>query len=91
LMIGRNGSSVSDFAADMESNLRISSDFQQSYVKKLENHADTLMDSKDHDAAIGCYSSALSLGPTDISDIIVKCCKARAGLLKEELSSATEV
>ena len=61
------------------------------FSKKLENHADTVMDSEDHDAAIGYYSSALSLDPTNINDIIVKCCKARAGSLNEELVSITKV
>jgi hypothetical protein len=87
-MIGRNGSSVSDFTTDMKGDLRIPSDFQQRWVEKLENHADM---AGDHGAAIGYYTSALSLYPTNISDIILKCCKARANLLEEELVSATKV
>jgi hypothetical protein len=49
------------------------------------------MDSKNHDAAIESYSNALSLHPTNISDIILKCCKARVGFLEDELINATQV
>jgi len=62
--------------------------FQQRCVKKLEKRADM---TNDHDMAIRHYSSALSLNPTNINDIIVKCCKARKSLLEEELVSIIEV
>lgn len=42
------------------------------------------MESRDINAAIECYSIALSLDPTNISDITIKCYKARAGLLEEQ-------
>jgi hypothetical protein len=62
-LIGFNGDSVSNFVSDTKSDLRISPDYQQRSAMKLEKRADT---AKDHDVAIGYYSSALSLHPTNI-------------------------
>lgn len=56
-----------------------------------EKMGDVAIDSENFDAAIAYYSGALSLDPPNIGDIIVKCCKARAGLLNNELIDATKV
>jgi hypothetical protein len=52
---------------------------------------DVAIYSKNFDAAIEYYSGALSLDPPNINNVIVKCCKARAGLLNNELIDATKV
>ena len=53
-------------------------DFRARCVGRLEKLGDTAMESKNHDEAIGYFSDALSLGPMDLSDILVKRSKARA-------------
>ena len=53
-------------------NSRISSDFRGRCVEKLEKLGDIARDSKKHDEAIGYYSNALSLDPTNLNDILLK-------------------
>jgi len=47
-------------------------DFRVRCVDKLEKLGDTASNSKIHDEAIGYYSSALSLDPTNANDILLK-------------------
>ncbi|KAI9574684.1 hypothetical protein HD554DRAFT_79908 [Boletus coccyginus] len=47
-------------------------DFRGRCVEKLERLGDTASSSKMHDEAIGYYSSALSLDPTNANDILLK-------------------
>ena len=47
-------------------------DFRGRCVAKLEKLGDTARDSKKHDEAIGHYSNALSLDPTNLNDILLK-------------------
>lgn len=90
-MNGRDGKRVSSRKDNAESHSAENfPDFRQHCIVKMEKGGDVAMDSKNHDAAIGSYSSALSLDPTNIS-IIVKCCKSRMGLLEDELANATAV
>jgi tetratricopeptide (TPR) repeat protein len=82
---------VSSCNNDTETWLNIPQDFQQHFVEKLEKGGDVARDSKNHDVAIGLYSSALSLNPENISNIVVKLCKARLSLLEDELRDITKV
>ncbi|KAI9571626.1 hypothetical protein HD554DRAFT_1798465 [Boletus coccyginus] len=47
-------------------------DFRGRCVEKLEKLGDTASNSKKHDEAIGYYSSALSIDPTNANDILLK-------------------
>jgi hypothetical protein len=82
---------VSAFYDNTETWLNVFQDLRQRYIEKLEKEGDEANDVKDHHVAIGSYSSALSLDPENINDIIVKCCKTRVGYLEDELSTATMV
>ena len=59
----------------------------------LESLGDTALKSEEHDNAIACYTSALSLKPSNPMDILVKRSKARASKKswKDALSDANEV
>ena len=48
------------------------SDFRRRCVEKLEKLGDTAKDSERHDEAIGYYSNALSLDPTNLNEILLK-------------------
>ncbi|KAI9571793.1 hypothetical protein HD554DRAFT_1824610 [Boletus coccyginus] len=47
-------------------------DFRGRSVEKLEKLGDVARDSKNHDEAIAHYSTALSLGPTNVNQILLK-------------------
>jgi tetratricopeptide (TPR) repeat protein len=47
-------------------------DFRIRCAARLEKLGDTARDSKKHDEAIGYYSNALSLDPTNLNDILLK-------------------
>ena len=59
----------------------------------LEGLGDTALGSGKHDEAIARYTSALSLGPSNRIDILVKRSTARASkkLWKDALTDANEV
>ena len=62
-------------------------------IENLENLGDVAMDSKNYDEAIKHYSDALSLGPTNQCDILLKRSKVRAvmGSWEEALIDADKV
>jgi hypothetical protein len=77
-------------------------EFTHRCMSRLQEIGDEASSSKKYDKALSAYSTVLSLTPshpegvltgweTDISDIIVKCCKARVGFLEDELINATQV
>ena len=67
----RSGNSVSGSNRDIAgANSTIS--LRLSSVVKLEKLGDTARDFRKHDEAIGCYSNALSLHPTNLNDILLK-------------------
>ncbi|KAG8214231.1 hypothetical protein J3R82DRAFT_11038 [Butyriboletus roseoflavus] len=68
-------------------------DFRGRCVEKLEKLGDTAMNSQNYDAAIGQYSDALALDPTNQSDILLKRSEARVvmGSWEEALSDAEQV
>ncbi|KAF8555588.1 TPR-like protein [Imleria badia] len=68
-------------------------DLKRKCIDKLEMLGDTALNSGEHDNAITRYTSALSLGPSNPRDILVKRSKARAskGLWEDALKDANEV
>ena len=46
--------------------------FRGRCIEKLEKLGDTARDSKKHDKAVGYYSDALSLDPTNLNDLLLK-------------------
>jgi len=65
---GRNGNSVGDCSRDLasaNSDNPLSPDFRRRCVEKLDKLGDGARDFKKHDEAIGYYSNALSLDPTE--------------------------
>ena len=69
------------------------SDLKEKCVKMLEAHGDTAFSSGERDEAIARYTSALSLGPSNPIDILVKRSTTRAskGLWEDALTDANEV
>ena len=69
------------------------SDFRGCCVEKLEKLGDTAMDCKNYDEVIKRYSDALTLDPTNQSDILLKRSKVRAvmGCWGEALIDADKV
>ena len=68
----RSGNSVRGSTATSPGLIQRSPSFRDSCVEKLEELGDTAGDSKKHDEAIGHYSNALSLDPTNLNDILLK-------------------
>jgi len=67
-----NGNSVGRCSHDVaRANSTLPPDFRGRCAEKLEKLGDIARDSKKHDEAIGYYSNALSLNPTN-NDIILK-------------------
>ena len=68
----RNGNSVGGCNRDVARLIQAPPlDFQRRCAEKLEKLGDVARDSKEHDVAIGYYSNALSLDPTN-SNILLK-------------------
>ncbi|KAG9309693.1 hypothetical protein JVU11DRAFT_10366 [Chiua virens] len=75
-----------------EKQSRWEADFRERCIEKLVELGDIAMDSKKHDEAIGYYSSARSLDPENLKEILVKRSKGLAMVVSWEraLSDADE-
>ena len=68
-------------------------DLKRKCIDELEKLGDTAFSTKEYDNAIARYTSALSLNPSDPTNILVNRSKARASkeLWKDALADANEV